>query len=195
MKMSWLEKRLVNRRRKAERNIAKIRRLLGELDIPAPLDALELGCGIGAVSAFLAESCGMNVVGADYDPDQIALARRMHAESERLRFQVEDAARLSFAGASFSLVVSQNVFHHVPDWRAAVREVARVLRPEGYLIWHDLVFPALAAKLAGPLLKNYGLYTLSEIEAAFEKCALTVIHRQRFSRGPFAHYELVMRKN
>lgn len=74
----------------------------------------------------------MNVVGTDFDPAQINIARSNHPENDRLRFKIEDASNLSFKDDSFDLVLSQNVFHHVPSWEKAVHEVSRVLRPEGY---------------------------------------------------------------
>ncbi|HLQ37642.1 MAG TPA: methyltransferase domain-containing protein [Planctomycetota bacterium] len=46
----------------------------------------------------------------------------------------EDVQRLSFASASFDLLVSCDVLEHVPDFRAALREFARVLQPGGRLL-------------------------------------------------------------
>src|SRR5690606_1681817 len=47
----------------------------------------------------------------------------------------EDLTALSFDDASFDLAITQDVFEHVPDYRAAFREIRRVLAPGG-----DLVF-------------------------------------------------------
>jgi SAM-dependent methyltransferase len=192
--MTRLEKRLVNRPRKAARNIQRLAARLRELDPPEIHDVLELGCGTGAVSAYLAEQHRMNVVGTDFDPDQIALARASHPESDRLRFRVEDAARLSFADDSFDLVLSQNVFHHVPDWRRAAAEVARVLRPGGRLVWYDLAFPGPVVRLFRPLLNGYGLYTLEEMRSAFDHAGLTIRRQQRVAHGPFGHFDLVLER-
>lgn len=46
----------------------------------------------------------------------------------------EDVTMLSFVDQSFDSVVSLDVLEHVPDFRAALREVARVLRPGGTLV-------------------------------------------------------------
>jgi len=46
----------------------------------------------------------------------------------------EDALNLSFADASLDLIVSNDVYEHVPDYRRALQEAARVLRPEGRLV-------------------------------------------------------------
>jgi SAM-dependent methyltransferase len=43
----------------------------------------------------------------------------------------EDMTRLSFADASFDVVIASEVLEHIPDWQAALVECARVLRPGG----------------------------------------------------------------
>ncbi len=53
----------------------------------------------------------------------------------------EDVQRLSFEDESFDLVVSQDVFEHVPDWRRGLEEVRRVLRAGGYHIFTVPVDP------------------------------------------------------
>jgi ubiquinone/menaquinone biosynthesis C-methylase UbiE len=194
MKMTRLEKRFVNRKKKAERNIEKVRQRLQPLDTQTIRDALELGCGIGAVSAFLADTYAMNVCGTDFDPEQIEIARRMQPESDHLHFSVEDAAHLTFEDASFDLVLSQNVFHHVPDWEAAVREVARVLRPGGYFIWLDLATPRLIKDMLQPLMKNYGLYTIAEVKAALAQSGLERRFYEQAAHGPLVHHHMVLQK-
>jgi ubiquinone/menaquinone biosynthesis C-methylase UbiE len=194
MKMTRLEKRFVNRKQKAEHNIEKVRQRLQPLDTQTIRDALELGCGIGAVSAFLADTYAMNVCGTDFDPEQIEIARRMQPESDHLHFSVEDAAHLTFEAASFDLVLSQNVFHHVPDWEAAVREVARVLRPGGYFIWLDLAAPRLIRNVLQPLMKNHGLYTIDEVKAALAKSGLERRFYEQAAHGPLVHHHMVWQK-
>ena len=167
---------------------------LGGLDAPEIHDALELGCSIGVVSAFLSETYGMKVTGTDYDPAQVELAKQRYAETDRLQFQRADAADLTFEDGSFDLVVSQNVFHHIPDWPEAVREVGRVLRPNGILIWHDLSIRPSLKPLFRVLSRFMGLYTLSEIEAVFSRHGLDIRSDEHVSRGPFRHHFLVLRK-
>lgn len=192
--MTRLEKRWVNRNSKAERNIARVEQRLAKLPTEAMADALELGCGIGAVAAFLAKTYHMQVWGTDSDHAQIQIARRRHPENAHLTYQVEDAAQLSFQDASFDLVVSQNVFHHLPQWLTAASEVARVLRPEGFLLWLDLAFPRWLAQLFQPLVKKHGLYGIIDVEHAFEKQGLAQIFHQRRRHGPLFQHHMVWQK-
>jgi ubiquinone/menaquinone biosynthesis C-methylase UbiE len=153
---------------------------------------LEIGCGIGLLSAHLANKRGMHVYGTDFDPEEIQLAKTFTAEGDTLHFQVEDAARLSFANDSFDLVISQNVFHHIPDWPNAIAEIKRVLRQGGCLIWQDLVFPAWLKMVSKPLTKNYGLYTLNDVQAEFEKAGFVISQKQTMLHGPFKHCGMIM---
>lgn len=195
MKMTRLEKLFVNRKGKADRNIALVRQRLQQLDVHSIHNALELGCGIGSVSAFLADGYAMKVQGTDFDPEQIEIARTLQPESDRLRFRVEDAAHLTFQDASFDLVLAQHMFHHVPDWKAAAREAARVLRPGGYLIWLDFAVPEVIKKVLLPLVKNYGAYTIGEIQRAFAESGLEQRFYERTAHGPLVKHHMVLQKS
>ena len=194
MAMTRFEKLFVNRERKAKRNIEIVRPRLEQLDLDNLHNVLELGCGIGSVSAFLFDSYQMNVIGIDFDSAQIDIARRKYPENDRLRFKIEDASKLSFDDGSFDLVLSQNVFHHIHAWNEAVQEVSRVLRQGGYFIWLDLVFPRLVKTIFQPLVRNYGLYTFDDIEIEFEKSGFKQHFTERLAHGPFPHYQVVLQK-
>jgi SAM-dependent methyltransferase len=194
MAMTGFEKRFVNRPKKGERNARIVRRHLQNLDADRIHDALELGCGIGSVAAFLAREYGMQVVGTDFDPEQIEAARNFNPENELLRYQVEDAAALSFPDESFDLVVSQNVFHHVHGWERAIREVARVLRHGAYFIWVDFSYPAFMKRIFQPLVKNYGLYTWREIQEAFGSSGLEPLNIARTRHAIFRYHNVLLQK-
>lgn len=194
MEMSRFEKILVNREAKVRSNAQRVQGHLAEIGTDGLQDALELGCGTGGVSAFLAQEYGMNVVGTDFDPEQVGISKGLRNGPETLRFQVEDAAKLSFEDESFDLVVSQNVFHHIANWREAVPEVSRVLRPGGYLIWFDLAFPKLVALIFRPFLRKSGLYSFGEINSAFAAAGFETKSSKKVFHGPGAHYDLVLQK-
>ncbi len=186
MRMTRVEKWFVNRQRKAQRNIARVRGLLGHVEMHSITDVLEIGCGIGAVSAFLADTYEMHLVGIDQDPEQIETARRTHTENDRLRFDFGDASQMTFETGSFDLVLSLDVLHHVPEWRAAVTEIARVLRPGGQCVWIDLAFPRWVVRLFRSVATAYGVYAYEEIASAFTESGLRCRFHER-SRCGFTH--------
>jgi ubiquinone/menaquinone biosynthesis C-methylase UbiE len=194
MAMTGIEKRFVNRAGKGKNNIEKIKQRLEAIGENNIHEVLELGCGTGSVSAYLANSCSMHVYGTDFDPEQVKIARRVTPENSHLHFGVEDASNLTCKDNQFDLVVSQNVFHHVPDWRKAVREISRVLKSGGYLFWLDLSFPNLLIRITKPFVKNYGLYTFDDVQAEFNKHHFESIYYKRISQVPFSHHHLVLEK-
>lgn len=194
MAMTNLEKRFVNRPQKAERNVGKVRRNLAYLDVEQIRDVLEIGCGIGSVSAYLAQAYDMRVLGTDFDPKQVEAAQNLYPSVDRLCYQVEDASKLSFASSSFDLVVSQNTFHHVPHWKSAISEVSRVLRPGGYFLWYDLAFPGFIKTVFEPVVKKYALYTIAEIRSEFARNQFETLFYENALHGPFRHHNLVLQK-
>jgi ubiquinone/menaquinone biosynthesis C-methylase UbiE len=195
MEMTRLEKWFVNRNKKAERNIIRVRQCLEALPSDAIKDVLELGCGTGAVSAFLSETYNMKVWGTDYDHEQIQLARKRYPENAHLTYGVEDATHLSFQDACFDLIVSQNVFHHLSQWQTAASEVARVLRPGGFLLWLDLACPKWVARLFQPLVKKHGLYWIGDAKYVFETQGFKQLFYERRIHGPFLQHHIIWQKS
>ena len=195
MKMTRIEKRFVNRKKKSERNIKKLESDLKLIDLAKIKTVLELGCGIGFVSSYLAETYNFKVFGTDYDLEQIQTAKNIQPKLEYLYFQVEDATKLTFEDSSIDLVLSQNVFHHIPKWEDAIKEIARILCSGGYFIWLDLAFPKLIRNIFLPFVKNYGLYTIYDIKRAFEIHGFMKLSHEQVVHGPLSQHHFVMQLN
>lgn len=102
----------------------------GAVGDPAGLAALDLGCGTGRHSLWLAEA-GAAVAAVDFSEGMLAAARtKPHAE--KVRFLAHDLhAPLPFPAAAFDLVVSGLVLEHLHDLNPFFAEARRVLRPGG----------------------------------------------------------------
>ena len=131
--------------------------------MPKPLPylrhALEIGCGFGNGVQLIRDHFGAEQVTAvDLDPEMVAAAKaRWHDSSHglsQLAFSVADATELPFADARFDVVFNFAVFHHIPDWQAAVAEVARVLKPNGYFVVEDLYRAAICNPLSRRLFEH-----------------------------------------
>jgi SAM-dependent methyltransferase len=98
------------------------------------LDAVELGCGTGYISAWLARR-GARPVGLDVSFRQLATAKILQAEFD-LRFALvhADAEHAPFADGSFDLAISEYGAAIWCDPYAWIPEAARILRPGGRLI-------------------------------------------------------------
>jgi len=195
MEMSRLEKVFVNRPAKGRWNVRRLRKRLETFPMDDVRDVLEIGCGRGDTAAWLAaEYPAVRVTGVDVDPEQVALAREVHGETERLRFVEGDAVRLPREDASVDLIVAHHVFHHLPDWRSAVGEAARVLRHGGALLWLDLTVPAVVRDVLRPFARKSGLFTLGEVTAAFASGGLRPAAHRAVRTGPLVHHDFVLRR-
>ena len=99
------------------------------------LDVLELGCGTGYVSSWVARAGG-HPVGLDNSARQLATARQMQREFE-LDFPLlhADAERVPLVDARFDLVISEYGASIWCDPYRWVPEAARLLRPGGRLVF------------------------------------------------------------
>ncbi|NTV41749.1 MAG: class I SAM-dependent methyltransferase [Syntrophobacteraceae bacterium] len=132
-------------------------------------EILEIGCGNGYGAALLSSLKPAGYHGIDIMPEQIALARdRAPAGFE---FSVLDAGKLSvFASASKDIVVIFGILHHVPEWRKALAECHRVLRPGGFLYIEepDSRLIQMWDKIFRWNHPDQGRFTLQELERAME---------------------------
>ena len=113
------------------------------------VELLEIGTGTGGMLHALLQR-GARARGVEINPALIAEARKWHGDD--LPVQPVSGVALPFPDASFDLVLSFDVFEHIRDSDAHLREVARVLRPGGrYLVqtpskWPNTIFETVRWK-------------------------------------------------
>ncbi len=97
--------------------------------------ALELGIGTGRF-AFPFAACGYSVAGVDLSRGMLRQlrARKRGTPSSRVEAIRAEARVLPFPDRTFDLVYWVHVLHLIPNWRRALDEALRVVRPGGYLI-------------------------------------------------------------
>lgn len=140
-------------------------RLLERLELVRlrPRSVLELGCGPGThTRALIRRYPRARHVGLELVPGMARAARRRSPWRRRLQAVCADFEALPFAGDSFDLIFSSLVLHRTMDLRATVRELQRVLQPEGVLMF-----------------ATFGPDTLDELRAAWA-AADGHAHVQRF---------------
>ena len=118
---------------------------------------LDLGCGFGR-HAFEAARRGASVVALDAGPEEVAQVRGTFAAMIEMGEIAPDhpatavqgdALSLPFADGTFDRVIASEVLEHIPDDSAAMRELARVLRPGGAM--------AVTVPRCGPEVVNWAL--------------------------------------
>ena len=140
---------------------------------------LDLGCGVGIDTVALSGLVGMSgyVVGVDADPEMVAeanqRARRLGLE-DHVSHQQADASTLPFPDEHFDACRAERILMHLADPVSAITELARVLKPGGWLVltepdWGTL---SIASELIG-------------IERRFAK-----IYAEHFLRSGYAGRQL-----
>jgi SAM-dependent methyltransferase len=161
-----------------------------ELDLLAtlvPLDGarlIELGCGNARLARMLLDRYpGAEVTGLEVDA--IQHAKNLAAPQARLRFVKAGAEAIPLADASFDGALMLKSLHHVPLplMDPALREVARVLRPGGWLYVSEPVY-------AGPLNELIRLFNDErEVRAAAQRALDDALRSGRWDAAAERRFE------
>jgi SAM-dependent methyltransferase len=107
----------------------RVRTVLEYLDIQPGDRVLDCGCGLGWFLRVVEEVRPCRLSGVDSDLPRLASARR--ELSPRTGVAAGDVTRLPYADATFDKIILSEVLEHLPDDRAGLREVRRILKPGG----------------------------------------------------------------
>jgi len=115
---------------------ASVAAQLLDQEIPKSAKILEVGCGTGQMTNFLAMTPGRTVIGSDICHNSLSLAVGF-----RDRFGINNAHFVQmnlfdpfFRQHSFDVLISNGVLHHTGDAAAAFRSIQELVRPRGYAI-------------------------------------------------------------
>jgi len=139
--------------RSGRQEIAEVMALVDLLGLPLDRGrALDFGCGAGRLTQALCDFFGQ-CVGVDIAPSMIELARAHNRFGPRCQYVLNDTTSLAFlADGSCDFIYTNNVLQHMDPQlaRGYLRELLRVLRPDGLLIFHVPMTPRVGA-VADPL--------------------------------------------
>src|SRR5258708_30696260 len=103
--------------------------------IPGDARIVEIGCGTGQMSLYLARADRI-VIGADLTRSSLRLgveaARRFGLD--QVHFVETDLHHSGLRGSAFDVVYSSGVLHHTPDPSAAFASIVRLARPGGMIV-------------------------------------------------------------
>jgi demethylmenaquinone methyltransferase / 2-methoxy-6-polyprenyl-1,4-benzoquinol methylase len=128
------------------------RRAARETGLKAGGSALDVACGSGKLTAELKRIAGARgrVVGLDFSPEMLAVARREH---DGVEFMEGDALNLPFEPASFDASTIAFGLRNLADPVHGLREMTRVVKPGGRAVVLEFVRPP-----KGPIGAAYRIY-------------------------------------
>ncbi len=109
----------------------------GYQDGNVPQSIIDVGCGIGGSTLYLAQKFDSKATGITLSPVQASRAKERAAEvgwDHRVNFEVANALDMPFEDNSFDLVWSLESGEHMPDKANFIAECYRVLKPGGKMI-------------------------------------------------------------
>ena len=134
MKLNFVEKAMMNNPLRAMiQRRYEAKRLLAMGGPMAGGRALEVGCGRGVGSEIILDLFGAEEVDAfNLDPGMIEKASsRLESRGKRASLWTGDATDIKADDGTYDAVFDFGIIHHVPNWRDALAEVHRVLKPGG----------------------------------------------------------------
>jgi ubiquinone/menaquinone biosynthesis C-methylase UbiE len=132
---------------------------------------LEIGCGNGNGTKLIQKRFEpQHMTAIDLDEKMVQRARDA-VRDPQITFQIMDASQLGFADESFDAIFDFGIIHHVPNWRACIAELRRVLKQGGKLI-----------------LEEFSIETFSGFPGRIYRSLLAHPYDQMFSIEEFVHY-------
>jgi SAM-dependent methyltransferase len=116
--------------------LALHRWLFAQMELPSRARLLEVGCGLGSLWRNNLDRLPpeWSVVLTDVSPGMVReAAERLGDHQRQFNFAEADARALTFANSSFDAVLAHFMLYYIPHRDRALREIVRVLRPDGVL--------------------------------------------------------------
>jgi ubiquinone/menaquinone biosynthesis C-methylase UbiE len=102
---------------------------------------LDVGCGLGGSVRYLATERGCRAIGVDLTDEYVQVATalaKLVGLDQKVEFHQGSALALPFPDQAFDVVWTEHVQMNIADKYAFYRELARVLVPDGRIVFHDL---------------------------------------------------------
>ena len=163
----------------------EIKRIRKLSNLPPNKTVLEIGCGTGNGSKIIKEYFQTNKIYAtDLDKRMITIAQKK--KDKTIVFEMQDATKLKYKNNTFDAVFDLGVIHHIPNWKTCLKELKRVLKPNGQLIIEDLsieTFSTFQGKLMKKVLDHpyTSMYKENELIKHLKKLNFKIIRHKRYS--------------
>ena len=143
-------------------------------------EILNVGCGIGIGSTYIAKKCNCDVMGVDISEKMVEWSRQRAREErieDKVEFRVANVLELPFEAERFDIVFCESVLAFVEDKSCAIRECVRVAKAGGYVglnetFWITEASPELAARAQVSLGLGVDILSIETWQALWEESGL-----------------------
>jgi SAM-dependent methyltransferase len=157
--------------------------------LQAGQSVLEVGCGIGSTTCYLAGECDCLVTAVDISARMVERSReraKRRGVAARVEFKVADAQQLPFEEAVFDAVIDESVVAFVQDKQRALTEYVRVAKPGGYVGLNEVTWikvpPPELVRYAALIMAGADFLTAAGWQALLEGAGLRelAVRQHRF---------------
>ncbi len=105
--------------------------LLENLKIDSKDLVLDLGCGLGKITEYLASKTGADFTGIDFAEKCIQWAKNNTKGNGNLKFDLMDITELTFPTNSFDVIIALDVLYWIDDLKPVIKKIKDILKPDG----------------------------------------------------------------
>jgi len=92
---------------------------------------LDLGCGLGGITEYLAKSTSAQITGVDFSEKSIRLAEANGEGTTNLKFEAMDINELDFPSNTFDVILALDVLYWLDDLNPVLQKIKDILKPDG----------------------------------------------------------------
>jgi len=139
MKLTELEFMAMNNPiRKLIQQFVEIKKFRQLSNLKANKVVLEIGCGNGTGTKLIQKYFSpKKIYAVDIDEKMLKKAQKKNNDTNII-FEIADVTKLPYADNTFDAIFDFGMIHHIVEWKVCLKELKRVLKPNGELILEDL---------------------------------------------------------
>ena len=107
---------------------------------------LDAGTGTARIPILICQQCSQwKIIGIDLAQNMLLIGSKNIEQAglkKQIALELVDSKQLPYRDEQFDMVISNSLFHHLPDPLPFLREIKRVLKPDGAILIRDLIRPA-----------------------------------------------------
>ena len=112
-------------------DMQQLNMMLEKLELNSNDEVLDLGCGLGKITEYLADKTGASIIGIDFSQKSIQYAKMNTKGNEKLRFEVQDINELNYPSNTFDAIIALDVLYWVDDLEPVIKTLKDILKPNG----------------------------------------------------------------